>query len=256
MSQFLSTLKERNKILYGIGWVFIACALLCGALIFTAQTQVLGINAFIKPVKFFVSTAIFVWTMGWFTGLLAQRRAVRIYSWVITAIMVFELTIVAGQASLGQLSHFNIQSPVNAILFSVMGVAITVATLWTAYIGYLFIVRPPIGLPTAYLWGIRFGILVFIIFAFEGFMMAGRLAHTVGAPDGGPGLPILNWSTRYGDLRVAHFFGMHALQLIPLFGYYVAKRPFQVVLFTSLYAVGVTFLLLNALASKPLLAGF
>lgn len=255
MSRFFTTLKERNAILYVAGWVCIGCTLLCGLLVLVSRTQVLGINAFIKPAKFFASIAIFLWTMGWFTGLLTQRRAVTIYSWVVVLVMAFEMAVIVGQASRGQLSHFNVHSLASGILFTLMGIAITTATLWTAYIGYLFVVKPPIGLPTAYLWGIRSGILIFVIFAFEGFMMAGRLAHTVGALDGGPGLPVVNWSTQYGDLRIAHFFGMHALQLIPLFGYYFARRPFQVVLFTILYGGGVTFLLLNALAGRPLLAG-
>lgn len=255
MSTFLLALKNRNAILYYLGWTCFMCALICGTLVAVTHIQVLGINAFIKPAKFFVSIAVFSWTMGWYTGYLQQRRAVRIYAWVIVSVMAIEMVVIVGQASQGKLSHFNVSSSLNGILFAIMGIAITTATLWTGYIGILFMRYKPVGLSATYVWAIRLGILIFVLFAFEGFMMASRLTHTVGAADGGPGWPVTNWSTRYGDLRVAHFFGMHALQLIPLFGYYVARRPFQVVLFSVLYLGFITFLLIEALAGKPVLAG-
>lgn len=255
MNSFLSILKSRNAVLYGFGLVCLVSSIICLILAGITTTQVMGINAFIKPAKFFVSVWIFCWTMGWYTVLLPQRRRVLIYSWGVVVIMTFELAIVTGQATLGKLSHFNISSAFDGLLFSLMGVAITVFTIWTAYIGYLFMRLRTEAVTPAYLWGIRLGILLFVVFAFEGFMMAMRLAHTVGAPDGGPGLSVTNWSTGHGDLRVAHFFGMHALQLIPLFGYYVARRPWQVIILTTVYFLVVTWLLIQALAGKPLLAG-
>ena len=256
MNTFFSTLKSRNTVLYYFGWLCLLGVLVCAVLAGINHVKVLGINAFIKPGKFFISIAIFCWTMAWYTGYLSQRRKVRIYSWVVVIAMVIELVIITGQAALGKLSHFNITSFFDARLFNVMGAAITILTIWTGYVGYLFFRTQPSVISSSYLWAIRIGILVFVIFAFEGFAMAIRLSHTVGSPDGSPGLPVMNWSTQYGDLRIAHFFGMHALQLIPLFGYYVARRPVQVILFSVCYVGIVTFLLAEALAGKPLIAGW
>jgi hypothetical protein len=49
-------------------------------------------------------------------------------------------------------------------------------------------------------------------------------AHTVGAPDGGRGLPVTGWSVDHGDLRIAHFLGMHGLQVLPLLAWWIARR--------------------------------
>lgn len=255
MNARLLSLKNRNAVLYWFGLVCLAGSVVCLMLSLATAQQVMGINAFIKPTKFLASTWIFCWTMVCFLPLLNRPRTATVYAWMTVFVFTFELVVIIGQAARGKLSHFNISSVSDALLFSLMGIAITVFTLWTAYIGALFFTQKTAYVPAPYLWGIRLGILLFVIFAFEGGLMAGRLSHTVGSADGGPGLPLTNWSTRYGDLRVAHFIGMHALQVLPLFGYFVARKPLQVMLVGVAYLLLAVLLLLQALAGKPLLAG-
>jgi len=247
MIAFLSELRKRNKILFNFGWLCMLGALASTLFILVDNTVVSGINAWIKPLKFFLSIAIYSWTMGWLLYYLQSQKKVRAYSWALVIIMAFELFVIVWQAANGRLSHYNISTPLYAWLFQFMGIAIVTITLWTAYIVYLFFRQKQFTISQTYLWGIRLGMIFFIIFSFEGGLMASKLQHTVGGPDGGPGLPLVNWSKEYGDLRVAHFFGLHSLQLLPLAGFYLSKKNWQIFLFSFVYLIFIVAMLIQAL---------
>lgn len=251
MFTFLSELRKRNKILFNFGWLCMLGAVACILFTLIDNTIVTGVNAWIKPLKFFLSVGIYSWTMGWLLYYLQSQKKVKTYSWAIVIIMVFELSVIVWQASNGRLSHYNISTPLYAWLFQFMGIAIVTITLWTAYMVFLFFRQKQFTISETYLWGIRLGMIFFIIFSFEGGLMAYKLQHTVGSTDGGPGLPLLNWSKQYGDLRVAHFFGLHALQVLPLFGYYLARKKWQLFLFSFLYVSFVIAKLIQALNKFP-----
>jgi hypothetical protein len=132
-----------------------------------------------------------------------------------------------------------------------MAVAATAVSIYTAYIGVLFFRADFPALPLHYLWGIRLGIVLFTIFSLEGFVMGSRLSHTIGGAADGAGLPLVNWSTRYGDPRIAHFIGMHALQVLPLASYYLLKDVKATVTLSIFYGLLALLTLIQALNGKP-----
>lgn len=253
MIRFFVELKHRNRALYFFGWLNLLGALVCLLMTQLSDAAVLGISAWIKPMKFFLSTTVFVWSVGWLLYYLNEPRKLALYNKIVMAVFIFENGYIAYRASRGELSHFNYSSSFTQLMFQIMGIAITLVTLWTGYFALLFFRRDFPDLKRHYVWGIRFGLLFFTIFATAGYAMVAYLGHTVGAPDGGEGIPFVNWSTQYGDLRVAHFMGMHSLQILPLMGRYVSKRSILTVLLSIVYFLIVSAVFLQAILRKPLI---
>jgi hypothetical protein len=220
----LGELRRRDRLLALSGWLMVAgLAVASGAALIDTRL-ILGVNPWIKPIKFLSSIALFLWTMAWFMAETETRhqRRLGIIRWTMVLAMIGEIVLISMQAARGTTSHFNIQTPFDAAVFNTMGMMIVANTLAAAW--FLTTLRPVTSDRAGYLWGIRAGLVLFVIGSFQGFMMVANMGHAVPGPDGGPGLPFVNWSTTGGDLRIAHFIGLHSLQVLPLVGWALDHR--------------------------------
>ena len=248
---FIKELKIRNEHLFYFGLLCVIISIVCLVLTKTISTEVQGVNAWFKPFKFLVSIGLFSWTMAWYCHYLSDFN-VTPFNWTVITLFGFELIYIIFQASKGQLSHFNISTPTHSILYSLMGLIAVLVTLYTAYIGFLFFTQSFPNLPVYYIWSIRLGILIFVIFSFEGGLMGSRMNHSVGAINDNSNWWIIGWSKTVGDLRVSHFIGMHALQLLPLLSFFIFKDTKATIIISLLYAVLATTTLVQALNGKPI----
>jgi NO-binding membrane sensor protein with MHYT domain len=215
-----------------------------------SNIEVFNVNAWYKPFKFAFSTFIFSWTMAWYCYYLPNFN-IKLYNWTIIILLGFEIFYIAFQANKGQLSHYNISTPIYAALYSMMAIAASLVTIYTGYVGFLFFKNSFPNLPHYYVWAIRFSILIFVIFSFEGFAMGSRLNHSVGALNDNSNWFILGWSKTFGDLRVSHFIGMHALQVVPVLSYYLLKNTKLTIGLSILYGLLAMLTLIRALQGKP-----
>lgn len=256
-------LYQKNALLATAGWLHIMLFLLFVLLIPFDDRLITNVNPWIKPAKFAISIAIFAWSMGWIMYELKENtRRIKTYSKIFVGFMVTEMFIIALQAARGTTSHFNVfRSAFDAGLFSMMGVVITLNLILTIVV-FIEFFRQKLSLPTYKVWAIRLGLFSLILASLEGFVMVAYMAHTVGTADGGPGLPVLNWSTIAGDLRIAHFMGMHGLQIFPLFAFLLSRWKAQHILrlqssvlfsFAFLYLLLMNFTFWQAINKIPLI---
>jgi len=247
---FIESLKYRNEPLFYFGLICFVLSIFFLLLTKISNIQVARVNAWNKPFKFSMSIMFYSLTMAWYCHYLPSFN-ITLFNWAVIILLGFEIGYIAIQAGRGQQSHFNMSSPFYSVLFQLMGLAATLITLYTAYVGFLFFQNNFPDLPSAYLWGIRLGIVIFVIFSFEGALMGARMSHTVGGQDGGIGIPLLKWNKLFGDLRVAHFIGMHALQILPLLAFYLLKNTKAIFIVSALYGLLAFFTFIQALNGKP-----
>jgi hypothetical protein len=217
-SGFAHELRRRNPLLFGLGVAHLALLSMMLLIAPFDGRTVMGINPWIKPMKFAISIAIYLFTMAWILGELPLRAELkRRINWILAGTLVIEIVLITMQAARGVTSHFNRATAFDMAVFATMGASIVLNIMAAAYVAVRFW-KSDVRIPAPYLWGIRLGLVIFVLASLEGFAMIGNGAHSVGVPDGGAGVPFLNWSTKGGDLRAAHFFGIHSLQVLPLIG--------------------------------------
>ena len=183
----------------------------------------LGAPVWLKPLKFSLSFMAFGLAWAWLISLLPKRSVtLNITSAVIILTALGEMVILLTQTVRGKESHFNISTEFDAMLFNLMGM--TIIVFWIAtFVASVIIGARRLG-GRANTLAIRLGLGISLVGMLLGVLMTNREStregfagtHSVGVVEGGPGMPLTNWSTTGGDLRVAHFVGLHALQALPL----------------------------------------
>lgn len=263
-------LWETHAALTATAVIMLAAFLGSVAGIFLDPRIITGVPASLKPAKFGISSAIYAGSIAWLLRYITVwPRFTRAMGSVIAVVLNLEVAIIDLQAARGTTSHFNFSTPLDGALFGVMGVAI--AILWLASVGLLVALFRQHFDDAGWAWALRLGLAISLLGASVGGIMvqptaaqlqSGRITtiggHTVGGPDGGPGLPGVGWSTEHGDLRISHFVGLHALQVIPFLAWFFRRRrgssPAAVFAISASYLTLAGILAWQALRGEPITA--
>jgi hypothetical protein len=223
-----------------------------------------GVSVWVKPAKFALSLAVYFATLLVFAQLVRpeffHRRAGRTLVGVTVVAAVGEILYITVQATLGQASHFNTNSSFHAAMYSLMGLGATV--LVAALLWYAVVILRHNGLKRPLVQAVVLGlVLTFVLGGGFGGYLASQPGHWVNAAaTDANGVWLFNWTRDGGDLRVAHFFGMHAMQALPLFALLLPRRlssstrSATIIAFACAFTAFATVTFLQALAGRPFIA--
>jgi hypothetical protein len=262
-SKLVATLIDRQPTLARYGAAVLMLAGLCLALQQVDGRAIDGVNVWVKPAKFFLSTAVFALTAAWFFGYVRpERRRSRLMRGTVAMLVAsatFELVWISWQASQGQPSHFNLSSPFTSLMFQLMGLFALLLTATTLPLAWEIGRRPAPGFKPDFVAAVVLGlVLTFLLGTTAGAMMGAKLNHAVGPVS--ERLPFFGWNRSGGDLRIAHFMGLHAEQAIPLLGAALGatglstrRRTGLLLAGTALFTAATVAILVQALAGRPLI---
>jgi hypothetical protein len=272
LSALVARLWRTDPPLTAVGLLMLAALAASGFGLWLDPRTITGAPAWLKPAKFAISISIYCFTLAAvFSYLPDWPNTRRIVGWTTAIVLVLELAIIDLQAWRGTTSHFNVSTPLDLTLFALMGAGILLQTLMSVAVA-VALWRQPFA-DRAMGWALRLGMSITILGGLTGGLMthptAAQLtdarathrmtvagAHTVGAPDGGPGLPGTRWSVEHGDLRVPHFVGLHALQVLPLIALALGRRKTTETRRAQLVIIGaISYALLFALLLCQALGG-
>jgi hypothetical protein len=219
IAQFFRDAHVGSSKLYINAWITLAFFVACSLIPLVDPRLLNGVSIWEKPAKFFLSVTVHALTLAWALSLAPE--ATRRFRSVRAAVAVFigaswlELAIISGQSIRGVGSHFNTAAFLDGMLYSIMGVGAITLTLTSGIIGFRIwqnrrtgVWREAAGL------GLMLGAVLTTVVA--GYLSSQPGGHWVGGDlTDATGLPFFHWSTTGGDLRVPHFFALHASQVVP-----------------------------------------
>lgn len=218
-----------------------------------------GAPVWAKPMKFTLSLAVHFLTLAILAQLLEARTRsgvlMRLGVWSLLFAALFEIVYIIVQAGRGRHSHFNHETPFEALMYALMGVGALMLALIPLLLGVLIALRKdaaPSGLRLGAVLGLTLGPLLTIVLAGYMSMTGSHFVAAPGASDAG-GLPLFGWSTEVADLRPAHFLATHLMQVLPAVGYLgdrFAPRLARPAVFAALALVGGGAAALFALAAS------
>src|SRR5712675_433924 len=223
--EFFRELDATDPVLSRLGWALLLVVPVFAALAMSVPAGAAAVNPWIKPIKFSMSFSTFASTISLLLlGLRIPKWQLTLVRRTIAASVALEILSLAAQAWRSAY-HLSGQSLLDTSLAQMTNSMVMVNTGIVCWMLVLFcanrvrtdlIDRPMVS-------AIRYSIVIFLAGnAIGGYMLA-RGSHTVGVADGGPGLPFVNWSVIGGDLRIAHFIAIHAIQIVPLFAYILSQ---------------------------------
>ena len=214
-------LSLTSKFLVGYGMLMLITLILTYVWSLNDHRLIREVGIWVKPMKFMASTALFALTTVWVLKVAHSNvDQTYVYDWIVALLVttsLFEVIYISYQASQGSGSHYNVSDPFHAFMFGVMAIAavgLTASQAWLAW--EIWKEQKSADIPVETLGVIIGLVLTFILSTISGFMLGGN------QPPAGQGLPIVGWHL-YKDIRPAHFLGVHAQQLIPLWGLIAAK---------------------------------
>ncbi len=222
--------------------------------------QVGGRHRLIKPLNFALSMALYLATVVILLDYLRASMWWRnVISWGVSVCILTAITCITMQAARGRASHFNNSTPFDSGVSLLMDIADPLNSVFVLVL-LIFALQSKYNVSSSTQLGIVFGIFIFLAGSVVGGLMVVQGQSVVGVAPEGPGLPVLNWSTKGGDLRVAHFLGIHALQILPIAGWLIDQlkglskraKPTAVVAVSAGYVLLMGFVFLQALNGVPL----
>jgi hypothetical protein len=264
---FFRELDATDPVLSRLGWALLLAVPIFAALaMFVPATMgTAAVNPWIKPIKFSMSFSTFASTISLLLmALQIPRWQLTLVRRVIATSVGLEILSLAAQAwrSAYQLSGHSLLDTSLAQMTNSMVMINTGIVCWMLVLFCVNRVRTD-WIDRPMVSAIRYSIVIFLAGnAIGGYMLA-RGSHTVGVADGGPGLPFVNWSVIGGDLRIAHFIAIHAIQIVPLFAYILSQmapilpvkyRRMAVGALAIAVSVGVGATFVQAALGRPFLA--